>query len=182
MLFRSAIGKLIAEDYFHPVLQELRQTVDCYLSAKCAENAGFYLGVIEANHVKQGVVEICDDTDLGAESQELQEMIRGQNVASVTLTTTAQNQRHKTKVFRLMTNDQTGHAGACHADAEDLTAVTATNKAIRVYGLLNPEDFRALRQQSAAVAQARGNQGSKVGRQDFGKALILRGSNLRALE
>ncbi len=138
----EAVGMLIGTDYFHPVLSELRKSLACYMKAKCAQTAGFYILATSAEHVKSGTIEICDDTILGnKEALELIEMIASREVSTVKLKSTGTNQGRISKPMKLTTNNDSGHSGACDPADLSLGDVKDSMKQIRIFGLMSKTDL-----------------------------------------
>lgn len=140
---KKSIGKLIGRDYFNPVLSDLRRSVSCYGVLKCAEDAGFFIKVLPAENVKDGVLQICSDLDIGGDSVELEEMIFSTPGMRTMLTSLVRGSAIQQSSYLVATTSNTRNSGACIDQAELFSAASSSSsdKPVRIYGLVSRKEF-----------------------------------------
>lgn len=125
---------------------ELRKVVACFASLKCAEAAGFSIKGLTADHLPDGVLAICVDTDIGGESDQLDQMVSDQSRLLIALEPLTGLAAKNVGPFIPATTRGLSYPGVCHGKSALFSKALPANQdlPVRIFGLMSKNSLKSI--------------------------------------
>ena len=134
----------VNDDFFHPVLIQLRSTLCPGVIADCFQGASFRLMVLSSPQIQaDDVIEVCTDRFIGSQAREIQEILQNKVALAAIVEGDARQSNTKVQVksFRIIETKT-----MCRAKASRFRdkLKVPSSEPVRIFALASPRGFQLL--------------------------------------